>query len=44
LRSLELNPSLPCLEKNIQLGEMSTCDFGEDFQIANERNEVIILR
>ncbi|OIP76776.1 MAG: hypothetical protein AUK48_05310 [Oscillatoriales cyanobacterium CG2_30_44_21] len=44
LRSLELNPSLPYLEKNIQLGEMSACDFGEEFQIANARNEVVVLK
>ncbi|PZU96778.1 MAG: hypothetical protein DCE90_09040 [Pseudanabaena sp.] len=44
LRSLELNPSLPYLEKNIQLGEMSTCDFGEEFQIANARHEVVVLK
>ena len=44
LRSLEINPSLPSFEQNIQLGELSTCDFGEEFKAASDRGEVVILK
>ena len=44
LRSLEINASWPDLEQNIQLGELSTCNFGEEFQAASDRGEVIILK
>jgi hypothetical protein len=44
LRSLEVNPALPEFERNIQLGELANCDFGEEFQMASERGEVIILK
>lgn len=44
LRSLEINPVLPDLERNIQLGDLETCDFGEDFQSARDRHELIILK
>lgn len=44
LRSLEVNPNLPEFERNIQLGEPANCDFGEEFQMASERGEVIILK
>lgn len=44
LRSLEINPSLPNFERNIQLGELSTCDFGEEFKEASDRGELVILK
>jgi len=44
LRSLEINSSLPDFERNIQLGELSTCDFGEEFKGACDRGEVVILK
>ena len=44
LRSLEINSSLPDLERNIQLGELSTCDFGKEFKTACDRGEVVILK
>ena len=44
LRSLELNSSLPDFERNIQLGELSTCDFGEEFKAACDRGELVILK
>jgi hypothetical protein len=44
LRSLRLNGSLPDFEDHIQLGEISTCDFGAEFQAASDRGEVIILK
>ncbi len=44
LRSLETYPSLPNFEQNIQLGELSTCDFGEEFRLASDRDEVVILK
>jgi hypothetical protein len=44
LRSLEINPSLPNFDRNIQLGELSTCDFGDEFREASDRNEVVILK
>jgi|694.fasta_scaffold113683_3 hypothetical protein len=44
LRSLEINPSLPNFERNIQLGELSTCDFGDEFREASDRGEIVILK
>ncbi|MFM7601790.1 MAG: hypothetical protein ACKO7R_11425 [Pseudanabaena sp.] len=44
LRSLEINASLPDFERNIQLGELANCDFGEEFKTASDRGEVIILK
>ena len=44
LRSLEINPSLPNFERNIQLGELINCDFGEEFREASDRGEVVILK
>ncbi len=44
LRSLEIYPSLPNFDQNIQLGELSTCDFGEEFRLASDRDEVVILK
>jgi hypothetical protein len=44
LRSLEISPSLPDFEGNIQLGELATCDFGEEFKAASDRGEVVILK
>jgi hypothetical protein len=44
LRSLELVSSLPDFERNIQLGELSTCDFGEEFKTACDRGELVILK
>ncbi len=44
LRSLEISPSLPDFEHNIQLGELATCDFGKEFKIASDRGEVVILK
>jgi len=44
LRSLEINPSLPNFDRNIQLGELSTCDFGDEFREASDRGEVVILK
>ncbi|MEI6329758.1 MAG: hypothetical protein WCP16_11030 [Pseudanabaena sp. ELA645] len=44
LRSLEINPSLPNFDRNIHLGELSTCDFGDEFREASDRGEVVILK
>ncbi|WP_103670090.1 hypothetical protein [Pseudanabaena sp. BC1403] len=44
LRSLEISPSLPDFEHNIQLGELATCDFGKEFKAASDRGEVVILK
>ncbi|MBD2179193.1 hypothetical protein H6F42_19915 [Pseudanabaena sp. FACHB-1998] len=44
LRALEINPSLTNFDRNIQLGELTTCDFGEEFQIASDKGELIILK
>jgi type I restriction-modification system DNA methylase subunit len=44
LRSLEINPSLPNFEHNIQLGELASCDFGEEFKEASDRGKVVILK
>ena len=44
LRSLEIHPSLPSFEHNIQLGELATCDFGKEFREASDRGEVVILK
>jgi len=44
LRSLEISTSLPNFEGNIQLGELSTCDFGEEFKDASSRGEVVVLK
>ncbi|PZO43492.1 MAG: hypothetical protein DCF19_06025 [Pseudanabaena frigida] len=44
LRSLEINPSLPNFEHNIQLGELASCDFGEEFREASDRGKVVILK
>ena len=44
LRSLEINSSLPDFERNIQLGELATCDFGEEFKAASDRGELVILK
>ncbi len=44
LRSLELNSSLSDFERNIQLGELSACDFGEEFKAASDRGEVVIIK
>ncbi len=44
LRSLEISSSLPDFERNIQLGELSTCDFGEEFKTACDRGELVILK
>jgi len=44
LRSLEINPSLPNFERNIQLGELSTCNFGDEFRDASDRNDLVILK
>lgn len=44
LRSLEIYVYLPNFEQNIQLGDISTCDFGAEFNAANERGEVVILK
>jgi len=44
LRSLEIDPSLPNFDRNIQLGEISTCDFGDEFRGASDRGEVVILK
>ena len=44
LRSLEISPSLPDFEQNIQLGELATCDFGKEFKAASDRGEVVILK
>ena len=44
LRSIEINPSLPNFERNIQLGELSTCDFGDEFREASDRGEIVILK
>ncbi|MDX2255404.1 MAG: hypothetical protein NW214_07810 [Pseudanabaenaceae cyanobacterium bins.39] len=44
LRSLEASRYLPNFEQNIQLGDMTSCDFGEEFQLASDRGEVVILK
>ncbi|HBC41734.1 MAG TPA: hypothetical protein DCZ88_07525 [Pseudanabaena sp.] len=44
LRSLEINPAIPNFEQNIQLGELANCDFGEEFQQASDRGEIVILK
>ena len=44
LRSLEISPSLPEFEHNIQLGELATCDFGKEFKAASDRGEVVVLK
>ncbi len=44
LRSLEINSSLSDFERNIQLGELSACDFGEEFKAASDRGEIVIIK
>ena len=44
LRSLEISPSLPDFEQNIQLGELATCDFGKEFKATSDRGEVVVLK
>ena len=44
LRSLEINSSLSDFERNIQLGELSACNFGEEFKAASDRGEVVIIK
>ncbi len=44
LRSLEISSTLPSFEKNIQLGELANCNFGEEFREASDRGEIVILK
>lgn len=44
LRSLEVSKNLPNVNHNIQLGELATCDFGEEFKTASDRGELVILK
>jgi hypothetical protein len=44
LRSLEVSTVLPNVNQNIQLGDLAACDFGEEFKIASDRGELVILK
>jgi hypothetical protein len=44
LRSLEVSKSLPNVNQNIQLGELANCDFGDEFKLASDRGELVILK